>query len=70
MIVDSNLDISDIEHNKSDSPKYYDILGCISCFPTTASRKIWALQSDAQGIINSSDSAFANMWARYKALGE
>ena len=81
MIVDSKLDPSDTQYDQSNPPKYYDVLGMdprgvnnttprISCFPTVASRNIWMLQSDAEGVIGSSDSSFATKWARAKALGE
>ena len=79
MIVDSDADpaIEDIDgHGTS---KYYDILGMdprgvnnttprYSCFPTAASREIWTLQSDAQGMIGSSDAAFDAVFERIKSL--
>ena len=81
MIVDSKLDPSDTQYDQSNPPKYYDMLGMdprgvnnttprTSCFPIVASRNIWMLQSDTDGVIGSSDSSFATMWARAKALGE
>ena len=81
MIVDSNADpaIDDIDiHNPQ---KYYEILGMDprgvnnttprhSCFPTAASRDIWILQSDAQGMIGSSSHIFDTVFEREKALSE
>lgn len=81
MIVDSNVDpvINDVDiHN---SPKYYDILGMDpcgvnnttprhSCSPTAASRDIWTLQSDAQGMFGSSSDIFDTVFERKKALSE
>ena len=81
MIVDSDADpaVEDIDvHGAS---KYYDILGMdprgvnnttprYSCFPTSASREIWTLQSDAQGMIGSSDAIFDTVFERTKALSE
>ena len=81
MIVDSDVDSSIDDIDIPNSPKYYDILGMdprgvnnttprFSCFPTAASRDIWNLQSNAQGIIGSSDHAFDSVFERTKALGE
>lgn len=81
MIVDSDVDPSIVDIDYPSSPKYYDILGMdargvnnttprYSCFPTTASRDIWTLQSDAQGMIGSSDDAFDYAFERTKALSE
>ena len=81
LIVDSDADpaIEDIDvHGTS---RYYDILGMdprgvnnttprYSCFPTAASREIWTLQSDAQGMIGSSDAVFNTVFERTKALSE
>lgn len=77
MIVDSNADpaIDDVDiHN---SPKYYNILGMDprgvnnttqrhSCFANAASRDIWTLQSDAQGMIGSSSDIFDTVFERKK----
>ncbi len=81
MIVDSDLDPSINEIDADNSQKYYDILGMdprgvnnttprYSCFPTSASREIWDLQSEAQGIIGSSDNVFDTVFERTKALSE
>ena len=81
MIVDSNVDPSIDAIDVNNFPKYYDILGVdprgvnnttphYSCFPTAASRDIWTLQSDAQGMIGSSDNAFDNLFERTRALNE
>ncbi len=81
MIVDSDLDPSIDEIDTGKSQKYYDILGMdprgvnnttprYSWFPTAASRDIWDLQSEAQGIIGSSDNVFDTVFERTKALSE
>lgn len=81
MIVDSDLDPAIEGIDAHDTSKYYDILGMdprgvnnttprYSCFPTAASREIWTLQSDAQGIIGSSNTAFDSVFERTKALSE
>lgn len=81
MIVDSGIDPSIDDIDSHNSPKYYDILGMdprgvnnttphYSCFPTASLRDIWSLQSNAQGIIGSSDNAFDNLFERMKALSE
>ena len=81
MIVDSDVDPSIEDHDVHDTPKYYDIIGMdprgvnnttprYSCFPTTATRDVWNLQSEAQGIIGSSDNVFDAVFERTKALGE
>lgn len=81
MIIDSDVDPSSDDVGTHSSPKYYDILGIdprsvnnttprYSCFPTDASRDIWTLQSDAQGMIGSSDNAFDYVFERTKALSE
>lgn len=81
MIVDSEVDPSIDDIDIQGSPKYYDIIGMdtrgvnnttprYSCFPTAASRDIWGLQSEAQGMIGSSDDAFNSVFERTKALSE
>ena len=81
MIVDSDVDPSIDDFNIHDSPKYYDILGMdprgvnnttprYSCFPTAASRDLWNLQAEAQGIIGSSDNSFDTVFERTRALSE
>ena len=39
-------------------------------FSTAASRDIWNLKSNAQGIIGSSDNTFNNLFERTRALSE
>ena len=81
MIVDSGTDPANNEVGIHNPPKYYDILGMdprgvnnttprYSCFPTAASRDVWTLQSDAQGMIGSSENAFDTVFERTKALSE
>ena len=81
MIVDSDADPATEDIDVHGTSKYYDILGMdargvnnttprYSCFPTAASRDIWTLQSDAQGMIGSSDAVFGTVFERTKALSE
>ena len=81
MIVDSSIDPSTEAIDVNSSLKYYDVLGMdprgvnnttplYLCFPTDASRDVWILQSDAQGMIGSSDNAFDNLFERTRALSE
>ena len=80
-IVDSSIDPSSDHFDIHSPPKFYDILGMdprgvnnttpyYSCFPTAASRDIWNIRTDAQGIIGSSNNAFDAVFARTKALSE
>ena len=79
-IIDSDLDPSDT-YDLHNPPKYFDIVGIDSrginnsiprftCFPTVGSRGRWQLESSAEGILGSSESALPNMWARMQALGK
>ena len=81
MIVDSSVDPSIDDIDLHNPPKYYDVLSVdprgvnnttprYSCFPNAASRDIWSLQSDAQGMIGSSSHALDNVFERSKSLGE
>lgn len=81
MIVDSPVDPVFDDINVQNSPKYYDLLGVdprgvnnttprYSCFPTAASRDIWTLQSEAQGMIGSSNDVFDSVFERTKALSK
>ena len=81
IIVDSDVDPAIDDADIQSSAKYYDILGIdprgvnnttpfYSCFPTAASRDVWTLQSEAQGMIGSSDEAFNTVFERTKALSE
>ena len=78
-IVDSDLDPSD-EYDPQNPPLYFEIIGIDSrginnttprftCFPTPAARDRWTIESLAEGILGSSESAFPNLWARMQALG-
>ena len=81
MIIDSDLDPSDADYDASNLPQYFDILGVdlrginnsvphISCFPSAASRELWSMEKNAEGVLGSSDNAFSTFWAREQALGK
>ena len=80
-IVDSPLNVSTVSYDRQTSSKYFDVLGFdvrgvnnttphFSCFPNVAARDAWALQAQAEGVLESSDIAFHNIWARTNALSE
>ncbi|GKZ30090.1 hypothetical protein AbraIFM66950_007784 [Aspergillus brasiliensis] len=64
----------------SASGKYFDVVSFdprgvnnttpnFSCFPDSATRKAWILQSEAEGLLGSSEGVFDTRWARYEAFG-
>ncbi|KAI3007479.1 hypothetical protein CBS147346_3288 [Aspergillus niger] len=64
----------------SASGKYFDVVSFdprgvnnttpnFSCFPDPATRKAWLLQSEAEGLLGSSEGVFDTRWARYEAFG-
>ena len=80
MIVDSDQDPSEVPENASTPAKYFDIMAidsrglnnstpCFSCFPSTASRETWLLESAAEGVLGSSDVAFQDLWTRASTVG-
>jgi hypothetical protein len=81
-VVDSEFEPmvdDDSSSVSSGKGKYYDIVGfdprgvnntspAFSCFPNSLTRHAWHLQSDAEGILGSSERSFDTLWARSKAL--
>ncbi|GLB03375.1 hypothetical protein AtubIFM57258_007953 [Aspergillus tubingensis] len=60
--------------------KYFDVVSFdprgvnntkpnLSCFPDSATRKAWLLQSEAEGLLGSSEGVFDTRWARYETFG-
>lgn len=82
IIVDSVLDPTANESWSSvETHKYFDIIGFdprginnttprLNCFPDTFSRRVWRLQTEAEGIYGSSDEIFGTIWARGIALSQ
>ncbi|KAJ5893163.1 TAP-like protein-domain-containing protein [Penicillium tannophilum] len=63
------------------SAKYFDVVSFdprgvnnttppFSCFANPETRRMWKLQSDTEGNLDSSDASFNNLWARAIAFGE
>jgi pimeloyl-ACP methyl ester carboxylesterase len=78
LLLDSTENPTSLSSNKQ--AKYFDVIGfdprgvgsttpAISCFPDLPSRYLWSLQSQNDGVLGSSDNAFALAWARVSALG-
>lgn len=42
----------------------------LNCFPNHLEASTYALEQDAQGMIDSSDTSFDNLWASERALAE
>lgn len=65
----------------SESDKYFDIIGfdprginhstpVLSCFQDNFARQVWALQSEAEGILGSSGGSLRIAWRRARALAD
>ncbi|RAL11005.1 alpha/beta hydrolase [Aspergillus homomorphus CBS 101889] len=78
--VDSAQAPNEPEESRNAGPKYFDIVSfnprginnttpVFSCFRDTAARQAWKLQTEAEGILGSSEGAFDTHWARHEALG-
>lgn len=63
------------------SDKYFDIIGfdprginrstpILSCFQDNFARQVWALQSEAEGLLGSSDGSLRLSWRRARALAD
>lgn len=79
-IIDFEIDPSTDQALSSDTAKYFDVIGFdprgvnnttpnLICFPDTLTRYAWRLQSEANGILGSSEESFMTNWARSKAVG-
>jgi len=80
-ILDSEFNAPISQSLSSATAKYLDVIGfdprgvnnttsILSCFPDSFSRNTWNLQSEANGILGSSEESFATNLTRSKALTE
>jgi pimeloyl-ACP methyl ester carboxylesterase len=75
----SPWDVAPVSGDKP--PKYFDIVGfdprgvgstmpVISCFPDNLLRNLWYIQSQDDGVLGSSDTAYGLAWARASTVGQ
>jgi pimeloyl-ACP methyl ester carboxylesterase len=76
-VVDAERTLDEAE----DSDKYFDIIGfdprginrstpILSCFQDNFARQVWTLQSEAQGLLGSSEGSLRLGWRRARALAD
>ncbi|KIX01829.1 uncharacterized protein Z518_09556 [Rhinocladiella mackenziei CBS 650.93] len=81
-VVDSDRPVTaHFAHDSSGSEKYFDIIGfdprginhstpLLTCFPDNFARQIWNMQTEAEGILGSSEGSLRINWRRARAFAD
>lgn len=80
-LIQQVVDVERTPSEAKDSDKYFDIIGfdprginrstpTISCFQDNFARQVWNLQSEAEGLLGSSDGSLRLGWRRARALAD